>query len=114
MRPLNPSEWRSGAHESITPAAAAAAAAAAAGGAAAAAARLAAELGRGKAAGEDGEGGEGGEGGAPVWDPRDGIEPSKESFEEEVDPRAAETSVPIDEHPFLAALKEGPKVGVDP
>ena len=59
VRPLNPSEWRSGAHESITPAAAAAAAAAAAGGAAAAAARLAAELGRGKAAGEDGEGGEG-------------------------------------------------------
>ena len=28
--------------------------------------------------------------------------------------RAAETTVPIDEHPFLAALKEGPKVGVDP
>ena len=49
-----------------------------------------------------------------LWDPRDGIDPSKESFEEEVDPRAAETSVPIDEHPFLAALKEGPKVRVAP
>ena len=40
--------------------------------------------------------------------------PVQESYEEEVDPRAAETSVPIDEHPFLAALKEGPKVGADP
>ena len=83
VRPLNPSEWRSGAHDHIAPAAAAAAAAAASGGVTAAAARLAAELGRGRVPAGGEEGGEGGEmWPTGLWDPRDGIEPSKEGTEE--------------------------------
>ena len=89
VRPLNPSEWRSGAYaDDITAEAAAAAAALASSGGA-----------------EGAEGAEGG-GGAAAWDPRDGIDPrtlGDDSLAE--DPRAAETAVPIDEHPFLAVLK---------